>query len=51
MYPFGTGGKRKYEGIYVRNEKLNFEFKNPKGVAGASAAKGQIPNLYFRTSD
>jgi hypothetical protein len=48
MYPFRTGGKKKYEGIHVENGKLNLEFKNSKGVARASAAKGQLPNLYFR---
>jgi hypothetical protein len=50
MYPFGTGGKKKYE-VSFGSETFNFEFKNPKGRAGASAAKGQIPNLYFRRSD
>jgi hypothetical protein len=48
MYPYGTGGKKKYEGTYLGNEKLNFEFKSSKGLPGTSTGKGQIPQLYFR---
>ena len=48
MYPYGTGGKKKYENMEFGNEKLDFEFKNPKGIAGASTGRGQIPELYFK---